>query len=84
MTDAVTVEKIIEIAKASNLPPHATRMITELEELNTKTEGLKKFIGTPAHASLSADERDDQDIQLCLMTRYVAILKRRLARACSA
>jgi hypothetical protein len=60
--------------------PFQARVIAERDELDVKLGRLRGFLPTPLAQGLPADERADLVEQEQVMSRYLVILNRRIAR----
>jgi hypothetical protein len=60
--------------------PFQARVIAERDELDVKLGLLRMFLPTPLAQGLPADERADLVEQEQVMSRYLVILNRRIAR----
>lgn len=66
---------------SNDIPPHVQRMLAEVDELHTRLEGLRKFIGTETFLNLGLEEQSDMKSQERAMAYYHDSLRNRIDRA---
>lgn len=59
---------------------YQARLIVEYDDLQTKVEKLKNFLGSDVYKTLEPEEQLDLQEQLMYMQNYLSILWKRLNR----